>query len=122
MSRISFAIITSALLLGCHPESINQPADHAKSIVQGTISYFEGGGTVEMIYPPGFILMSPQWITQPPDSPYGRIYLAGIVDSSAVGRHVRAVGTASRTILTGSPPSYKFPIITFQVDSLKVTD
>ncbi len=118
---ISLLIVLGIVLCGCQPKSIVGPAaEQTKAIVQGTIVYFEGGGTVEMIYPPGFILMSAQWISPPPDSSYGMIYLEGLVDSSYIDKHVRALGTAARSVLTGPGPGYRYAILTLKLDSLEV--
>ncbi len=123
MNRIFSLMVFGIVLCGCQAKSVVEPAAvQTKAIVRGTVFHFEGGGTVEMTYPPGFILMNPQWISQPPDSSYGRIYLEGVVDSSYIGKRVRALGLATRSVLTGNPPSYRYAILRLKVDSLEVLD
>lgn len=116
----------SAMLVccGCSHELTSPPTNvnSAPSTVEGTVEYFVGGGTVEMSYPPGFILISAQWITPPPDSTYGRVYLVGRVDSSYIGKLVRATGKVEKVLLTGSPPSYKYYCLDINVDSLQTVN
>ncbi len=106
---------------GCSRESTSPTSPTSNtSTIEGTVVYFEGGGTVEMPYPAGFILTNYQWITSPPDSSYGRIYLLGKVDTSFINKRVHVVGTASIEHLTGSPPSYQYACIRILVDTLKI--
>jgi hypothetical protein len=114
-------LILVAVCVKCSNESKSPTsATPTVSTIEGTVIYFEGGGTVEMIYPPGFILINYQWITPPPDSSYGMIYLVDKVDSSYIDKHVRVVGKAEKITLTGSPPSYKYAILNISVNTLEV--
>lgn len=105
---------------GCSRESGSPTnADTAAVTVEGTVSYFVGGGTREMPYPPGFTLLYAQWIVSPPDSMSGRLYLVGKVDSSFIGKQVRATGEVQRITLIGTPDSYKYCILNLDVHSIQ---
>lgn len=107
----------SLIWLGCS-NNPTSPGNLGKVTVEGTVQYFVGGGTVEMPYPPGFILVDVRWITAPVCG--GGFYLAGKVDSSFIGKSVRATGKLDTVSLTGSPPSYKYGYITMIVDTLEI--
>jgi len=91
--------IVGLLLLGCS----GQPTTPSEeSIIEGTVKYFPGGGTIGMPFPLVFILTDYQWITAPSwlVSPfpsdllhhvYPGIYLKGIVDSSYFDKRVKVV-------------------------------
>jgi hypothetical protein len=91
--------------------------------VQGTVSYFSGGGTREMPYPRGFTLNNVDWIF-PSDIPflYIPIYLTGIVDSSYIGRYVDVMGPRKTITLYGSPSSYIYYCYTIDVKILQIID
>ena len=89
------------------------------AIVEGTFLYFEGGGTIEMPYPPGYCLQRVEWISQEPDSAYGFLYLEGRIDSSATDKRIRANGPF--TILPiGSFWGYTYSALYIQVDSMRI--
>ncbi len=90
--------------------------------IEGTVNYTYGGGTEEMQYPFGFILIDYLWITSPPDSSYERIriYLMNKVDSSYIDKQVRVVGIAEKVIIYGEFPGFKGVILNMTVDTVEV--
>jgi len=122
--KTSKALLFSIIMFVCSGCSHESPPPTSPtsntSTIEGTVTYFAGGGTVEMPYPEGFVMMNCQWITSPPDSSYERIYLVGKVDSSFIDKHVHVVGTVLREELTGSPPLYHYAILRILVDTLKI--
>ena len=89
-------------------------------IIEGTVFYFMGGGTVEMPYPPGYRLLYAHWVTPSSDSASGPVYLEGTVDSSFVDKHVRVVGQVKVSISHGTAPGYSYSWVNLTVDSIKV--
>ena len=77
--------IVGLLLIGCSGPPTT-PSE--ESVIEGTVIFFPGGGALEIQHLPGFILYDYQWITPPPDSTHGFIYLLGRVDSSYINKHV----------------------------------
>jgi hypothetical protein len=118
------SIASFFLIAGCKKDTVlpidnNSPPINNSSVVEGTVFYFEGGGTVEMPYPPGFRIMYTQWITQTADSALP-VYLSGSVDSSYIDKRVRAIGTTQKITLHGSPSSYIYSILEMKCDSLRI--
>ena len=86
-------------LVGCGHQTTTQKfnnsvGNNAKVTVEGVAIYFEGGGTVEHQFPPGFQLIECKWISLPSklESKYFT-YLSGSIDTIYLNRRVRAVGT-----------------------------
>lgn len=118
--------LTILFFVGCKKDTVtsvddNLPLATRSSIIEGTVYYCEGGGTVEMPYPEGFRMKSIQWITQTADSALP-VYLSGAVDSSYVNKHVRAFGTVQKKTLYGTPTSYVYSLLEMKTDSLQVVN
>jgi hypothetical protein len=70
------------------------PSAPVSVVAEGTVVYFEGGGPVEAWRPAGYELTQTKWISGSANSDTGHaIYLSGQIDSSNIGRRVRAFGT-----------------------------
>ncbi len=107
---VKFLLATIVVLqFGCKKESPSQPdngpAIQNKAVIEGTVFYFVGGGTVELMYPPGFTLLASRWIVAPSDS-IGMVYLIGMVDSSYIDKRVRASGTVVKYTILKSCPEF----------------
>lgn len=90
-------LVTIVIVVACkreitEPNSSDENSQKTVVIAEGTVSYFEGGGTVEIQYPPGFVLINCHWITSFADSTHWP-YLSGI-DSSYLNTNVRVFGVA----------------------------
>ncbi|MGA7161096.1 MAG: hypothetical protein WBZ48_08835 [Bacteroidota bacterium] len=106
--------------LGCKNSnsSLVSPGKSTEQIAEGTITYFEGGGTVELQFPAGFRLDSCIWMTATPDSS-SYPYLTGAVDNSYLNRYVRAYGTTSIDTFSGMFNTKAARVI-LNVDSLRI--
>ncbi|HTP12020.1 MAG TPA: hypothetical protein VMM37_00245 [Bacteroidota bacterium] len=120
----AFALV---LVAGCWrevecPTGINPPTtDQVRAVAEGFVICFNGGGTVEISYPPGLRLAKRRWLTLCSDTTLP-IYLTGVVDSSSIGRWVRAYGCATKTKLCGSVPTYVYYILELKADSIRFVE
>ncbi len=114
-----FAIVLGLLVFGCKKQA-TAPLGDQTAVVQGTVAYFAGGGTREMPYPAGFVLLSPSWIRQIPENAPGRIYLRPPVDSTLVGKQVRVEGTAQIVVNTGLNAAYTYSWTELTVSSVQI--
>jgi len=94
------------------------PSKPAEQIAEGIVTYFEGGGTVELQFPPGFRLDSCVWITATPDSS-SYPYLKGTVDNSYLNLRVRVYGITSIDTVYGMF-NLKGTGVILSVDSLTI--
>jgi hypothetical protein len=120
------AIAVLFLFFGCKKNASESTDNHpiatpASPNVEGTVFYFVGGGTVEMIYPPGFRLQNYHWFNQNPDSALP-VYVSGAIDSSYIDKFVRVYGTYRKTTMNGDLPGYSMSFTQFNADSLQVVN
>ncbi len=108
--KVFTVLFLTVALLGCDKQSTNSLSP---SILEGTVKHLPGGGTVEDHFEmPGFVLTEYQWITPPPDSTHGLIYLIGKVDTSYINKDVRVAGKVISSTLYGT--------LVIDVDTLNV--
>ncbi len=117
-------VIALVVMAGCwreielSPETIPQTPGLSPAIVDGYVVRFNGGGTVEMNYPPGLRLAKRRWLSGCTDSTLP-IYLAGVEDSSCISKWVRAFGSAKKIRLSGSASTYVYYILELRADSIR---
>jgi hypothetical protein len=119
-----YTLVASQALEGKSGSSNVRPVvdtSASPSVIEGTARWFPGGGTVEMMYPSGYILTDLKWFT-PNLFGANRIYLHMVHKPPWVNKPVRVWGKLRKDILTGSPSVYKFVIVTMKIDSLKVLE
>ncbi len=102
MMAIVLTLVSLVLCSGCAKEIASpnaplgsrSPTVEASVIVEGTVFYFEGGGTRESQWPPGYQLVHSRWVypLSRPDTGFA-IYLSDPMLTSYVGERARAYGT-----------------------------
>jgi len=95
MKTFVIVIMFSLLSSGCTNEPTTPLKLHSptKVIVEGTVFYFVGGGTVEIQFPPGYQLINSKWLSPSTRSDTGfSIYLSGSIGSSFLNKHARVFG------------------------------
>jgi len=92
MKTPSIFLVLVLLMSSVNCQKASVTPTETPAIAQGTLVYFEGGGTTEIMYPPGYILMNCHWIDQDRDSS-GRLYLDWTVDSAYINKFVEVQGT-----------------------------
>ena len=112
--------LTVFAFVGCknNNPTIVIPINPNEEVAEGTVVYFEGGGTVELQFPPGLRLHGCVWITPTSDSS-SFPYLQGVVDNSHVNRFIRAYGTTSIDTVYGMF-NMKATRVILHVDSLRI--
>lgn len=124
MKTTMLIILSIVFVQGCtngssiQTKSIEPPKSDAV-IVEGTVLYSSGGGTREMLYPPGYVLANIQWVTPTLDSP-SPVYVSGVVGSGHVNKHVRVFGTRAIVTRHGTPSSYIYSYSRIAVDSVRI--
>ena len=99
MKMLAVFTVLVSLLAGCKnepttPKSGSSSLTPTTAVVEGTASYFVGGGTVEHQFPAGYRLIGSKWISPSTKLDTGfSIYLSSSIDSSYLNRRVRAFGT-----------------------------
>ncbi len=86
-------------------------------VVDGTLFYFAGGGTVEIMYPPGYILRDPKWISPSGGAADFPLFVSGNLDTAFTGDSVRVYGVVDTTHMGGLFGSYSW--LTIHVDSMR---
>jgi hypothetical protein len=65
---------------------------NTESVIEGTVGYIHGGGTMEINYSPGFVLNNYRWISNGLGNSESVLYLQGFADSSYLNKRVRLIG------------------------------
>ena len=126
MKTPSVFILMVLMLMGCEKEStapkdVSSSANSSLVIVEGTAIYFVGGGTVEHIFPAGYMLIGSEWISPSNRSDSGfSVYLSVSMDSSYLNRRVRAFGTLDSIPVPWMLSNYVEYARKINVDSLRL--
>jgi hypothetical protein len=126
MKKSIIVFVFALLASGCTNESTNPIKLHSptKVIVEGSVYYFVGGGTVEIQLPEGYQLRNSKWISPSTKSDTGfSIYLSGSIDPSYLNKRGQAFGTLdSIPVIYMVSNSYSGYVWEIHVDSLRVID
>jgi len=133
---LGFSLAFSFLFPGCYtrfatksdiesPKSLeySSSADTtvSVSVIEGTVIFFDGGGTREMPYPSGYILTNLRWLTNVL-FPVNRIYLDVLGKPTWLYSRVKITGKLRTVILTGSPSNYIYSIVRMKIDTLEIIE
>lgn len=126
MKKNIIIIIFVLLTWGCSKEQITPPNynpsfKNTPVIVDGTIFYFEGGGTVEMQLPAGIQLIHSRWILPSAKSDTGfSIYLSGTINASYFNKQIRVFGILDSIMVSWMFTTSKTRVLKIDVDSMRV--
>ena len=103
---------------GTRPSGGVAPVSKQHVIVDGTLFYFVGSGTVEIVYPPGYILNDATWIFPSGGAASFPLFVSGTLDTALTGDTVRVYGVVDTTRVGGLFGPYSW--FTIHVDSMRI--
>ena len=108
---------TEVLTYGTRPSGWVAPVTKQHVIVDGTLFYFVGGGTAEIMYPPGYVLRNATWISPSGGAAFFPLFVSGNLDTTLTGSAVRVCGVVDTTNVGSLIGTYSW--LTVHVDSMR---